>query len=111
MTNSTPSPNRSNGRDRNGRFAKGNSGGPGNPLAKHTGRLRSALINAVTEQDMHEVVQQLISVAKKGDTAAAKLLFDRCLGRPTEADLLDRIMQLEDLLGSHPKATASLPGS
>ena len=111
MSEPIPSPTASNGRDNHGRFVAGNRCGKGNPLAKHTGRLRSALINAVTEQDMHEVVQQLIAVAKKGDTAAAKLLFDRCLGRPTEADLLDRIMQLEDLLGSHPKATASLPGS
>jgi hypothetical protein len=35
-------------RQSNGRFAKGNRGGPGNPFARKTAQLRQALVDAVT---------------------------------------------------------------
>src|SRR5258708_2822640 len=40
------------GRDGSGRFAKGNKGGPGNPFARRVGRLRSALLEVVTEEKL-----------------------------------------------------------
>lgn len=95
----TPTPNGDNGRDEQGRFTVGNGGGPGNPHATQVGRLRSALLSAVTEEDMRDVVRALAKKAKGGDVAAARVLFDRVLGRPIEADLLARIDALEGQIG------------
>lgn len=91
----TPSPNGDNGRDTRGRFASGNSGGPGNPHAKHIGRLRSALLSAVTENDMQAVISKLVEMAKAGNVSAIREVFNRTLGKPIEADLIERIEQLE----------------
>jgi ribosomal protein L17 len=77
----------------------GNPGGPGNPHAEQVGRLRSALLNAVTEEDIRQVVSALIGKAKSGDVHAARILFDRVLGKPIEADLLSRIEALERQTG------------
>lgn len=95
----TPSPNGGNGRDEQGRFADGNAGGPGNPYAAQVGRLRSALLSAVTEDDMRDVVLALVGKAKKGDVKAARVLLDRVLGKPVEADLIARIEALEGQIG------------
>lgn len=85
-------------RDARGRFVKGNAGGPGNPFAAQVNRLRGALLNAVSEKDLIGVVNALVKKAKEGDTAAAKILFERLLGRPLEADILERIESLEKQL-------------
>ncbi|MDH3583870.1 MAG: hypothetical protein OER86_06615 [Phycisphaerae bacterium] len=90
-----PSPNGSNGKDAKGRFAKGNAGGPGNPHAKQVGQLRSAMLNAVSEEDIARIIATLVDLAKGGDVQAAKLVLERTLGRPTEADLIERLEQLE----------------
>ena len=88
----------SDGRDSRGRFAKGNPGGPGSIHAARVAKLRAALLNAVSEEDMREVIAKLVELAKSGDTRAIKELLDRVLGRPVEADLIERIGQLEALL-------------
>jgi hypothetical protein len=75
---SEPSPN---GRLNNGRFGIGNSGGPGNPFSLQVGKLRSTLLNAVTEDDLKTVVTKLVELAKGGNLAAMKLLLDRCCGK------------------------------
>ena len=101
-----PSPNGGNGRGdarlpgrhARGRFASGNPGGPGNPYAKQAGRLRSALMESVTEKDMRAVAARLISLAKGGNIQAIKELLDRTLGKPHEADLIERLEQLEQAL-------------
>ena len=85
----------SNGRDNNGRFAKGWKGGPGNPFARKVAKLRSSLINAVTETDIAEVVQALLKRAKLGWPAEAKLLLMYVVGKPTEAPNPDA-MDLEE---------------
>jgi len=95
----TPLPNGDNGRDEHGRFTAGNAGGPGNPHAAQVGRLRSALLNAVTEDDMRDVVLALVRKAKDADVVAARVLFDRVLGKPIEADLIARIEALEEQVG------------
>ncbi len=97
-----PTRNGSDGRDERGRFAPGNVGGPGNPHAKQTGKLRSAMLKAVTEKDMRDVVMKLVELAKSGNVPAAKEVLDRCLGRPVEADLIERLDQVEELLKESP---------
>jgi hypothetical protein len=95
----TRSTTEDNGRDEHGRFTPGNSLAKGNPHAVRVAKLRSALLNTVTEDDMREIVRKLVSLAKDGDTIAARILFDRVLGRPIESDLLARIEELEEQLG------------
>lgn len=76
-----PSTNVVIGHDTNGRFAAGNTLGRGNPHAAQTAKLRSAMLSAVTEDDVKAVVGKLVLLAKGGDVAAIKLLFDRVLGK------------------------------
>ncbi len=92
------SPNGANGRGPGGRFAKGNPGGPGNPCAKKAGQLRAALLKAVTTADMKAIISKLVEKAKGGDVRAAREVIDRCVGRPTEADLIERLERLESNL-------------
>ena len=49
-----------NGRNGRGQFAKGNPGGPGNPLARRTARLRSALLRTVTPDDIQRVAKSYL---------------------------------------------------
>lgn len=92
-----PSPNGDNGgRDASGRFAPGNPGGSGNPYAKQVAAWRSAVMEAVTTEDMRAVVVGLVKQAKAGEAWAVKELMYRTLGRPVEVDLLERIEQLEE---------------
>jgi len=93
-----PTANGNNGtkqRDERGRFLPGNPGGPGNPLAARVSKLRGVLLDAVKPEDMRAIVLKLVFLAKDGDTVAARILFDRVLGRPIESDLLARIEELE----------------
>lgn len=77
-------------RDEHGRFLPGNPGGPGNPYGQQTAALRSALYGAVTPEDIEAVARRLVALALGGDVAAARLLFDRCLGRDDQRVLLER---------------------
>ena len=52
----------------------------------------------MTDDDVRAVAAKLVELARSGDTRAIKELFDRLLGKPQEADLLERIAHLEDLL-------------
>ena len=99
----SPSPNGTNGGDRgpHGRFAAGNRGGPGNPHAKRVAVLRGALLDAVTDEDIHAVARALVTAAKSGEVAAIRELLDRCIGKAAEgADLLERIAALEAVIQS-----------
>lgn len=82
-------------RDSGGRFAKGNPGGPGNPAVREVARLRRALLDAVTEADIREVVGVLIDKAKAGHLPAVRELLDRAIGKPTDGDLAERLEELE----------------
>lgn len=86
-------------RDVEGRFLPGTKGGPGNPQAAHTSRLRAALLNAVTEKDVAEVARVLVQEAKDGDVPACTLLLNRLLGRSLDGpDILERLEKLEQEL-------------
>lgn len=78
-----PSTNGGNGaRDEGGRFANGNPGGPGNPYAQQVARIRSAILEAVSDDDLRAVVAALVEKARKGDVAAARELLNRLAGKP-----------------------------
>jgi hypothetical protein len=74
-----------NGRTARGRFAQGNLGGPGNPYARRTAALRSALLESVTEQDIRAVARALLKRAKAGEIPAIRELLDRLLGKAGDA--------------------------
>ena len=93
-----PSTTASNGRNASGTFAPGNKFSQGFPHASKIAKLRSALLGAVTPEDVAEVIQALLKRAKRGEVSAATLLFTRLLGNPVEADLLERIENLEQRL-------------
>ncbi len=83
-------------RDEAGRFLPGNPGGPGNPYAKQVAEVRAALLDAVTPEQVKQVVRALVDAAVKGQVAAAKVLLDRLLGPPVSVDLIERIEALEE---------------
>lgn len=86
MSNATPSPNGSNGR-----FSKGNAGGPGNPYARRVARLRGLLLDAVTDDDLKAIVAAMVEKAKGGDLNAAREVLTRTLGKPADAPDPDRL--------------------
>ena len=88
----------SDGRDAGGRFVKGCAGGPGNPYARKAAALRKALYEAITPGDIRAAVKALAKEAKAGNVIAARELLDRAVGKPLEADLLDRLSELESRL-------------
>lgn len=93
-----PSANGANGRDASGKFATGNRGGPGNPHAKQVAKLRKALLDTVTAEDVAEVVRALVAQAKNGDVVAAREVLDRTIGKALELDVIARLDDLEGVL-------------
>ena len=53
------------------------------------------MLEAVTPADMRALVSMLVRLAKEGNVVAAREVLDRCVGRPLEADLLERLEALE----------------
>src|ERR1700683_2732856 len=109
-------------RSANGRFAKGNPGGPGNPFNRAVAALRCALVAQVTAADLEEVLAVLLIKAKTGDLAAIKLLLAYTIGKPAAGVGPDTLEQqewqlhqqaavppaaMEDLLNALPAATAN----
>jgi hypothetical protein len=66
----------SSGRDSKGRFAPGNKLSPKvSEIKSRYISLRNASLRAIGEQDIEEIVQNMVRLAKNGDMAATRLLF------------------------------------
>ena len=89
-----------NGRGQNGRFLRGNGGGPGNPLSAKCNRLRSAMLRSVSPQDMRDLIAKLIELGKNGDVSAIKEVLTRSVGPAISLDLVERLERVEALLGA-----------
>ena len=79
-------------RDGKGRFTAGNKGGPGNPFGRRLASMRQAILRAVSEEDVKQVMKKLVQLATEGDVAAAKLVLQYAVGKPQavlEPDLVD----------------------
>src|SRR5438132_12162652 len=88
----TPPPETAaSGRQANGRFAKGNRGGPGNPFARQTAELRRRLQERVTPETLDSIVDALVEKARQGDVSAAKLVLSYVIGKPEPAPDPDRV--------------------
>ena len=72
------------GRDNDGRFTRGNPGGPGNPYAQRTAQIRQAMLAAMTEDDVKAIVRALVEKAKTGDVIAAREVLNRAIGKPAQ---------------------------
>lgn len=79
-------------------FAKGNPGGPGNPLAGKVFRIRQLFYDCASDEDLKVVVKRIIRNAKNGDFAAARYLLDRLLGPPVAVDYEARLAEVEKRL-------------
>jgi len=87
-----------NGQDAKGRFTKGNKLGIGNPLAGRAAKIRAILLESLTDKDAREIAKTLVAPARSGDLAAIRELLDRTIGKPSQADVNERIEKLESLL-------------
>jgi hypothetical protein len=66
----------------NGRFGFGNPGGPGNPNVRRIAAMRQAVFEAVSPEDVREIMVALVAQAKEGDREAAKVVLQYTLGKP-----------------------------
>ena len=91
-----------NGRKTNGQFTRGNRYGRGNPHASAVAALKSALVGAVTVEDIKQIAKVLVEQAKAGEHAAIKILLPYLVGAipqtvdpdNLEADRLSKQSQL-----------------
>lgn len=77
-------------RDSAGRFKPGNRGGPGNPRVRKLGEFQAAVRKAVTPQELANVLVRMRDIAMDSQDeasaiAAARVLLERCLGKPEAA--------------------------
>lgn len=63
-------------RDRHGRSAAGNPGGPGQPRGR-ANALRRAAVDAITEQDVAAIIRKATHLALEGNPAAMRLVLER----------------------------------
>lgn len=94
----SPSTHGGDGRSAGGRFTAGNKLGRGNPLAGRAAKIRAVLLRKLTPAQAGAIADQLIAKAVKGDLAAIRELLDRTIGKPAQAELLERIEALEQAL-------------
>ena len=89
-----------NGRDASGRFAIGNKGGPGSPVARQARQLRErlndALFKVCSPDRLLSAIDAVLKLAEAGDVGALKLLMERISGPPINADLAERLEALEE---------------
>lgn len=87
-------------RDQRGRFSKGNHENAGGRRASHVAKLRSELEKAVSTEDIRQIAMRLVTEAKSGSIRAIDLLFNRLFGAPVQADLIERLEELEKQMGA-----------
>lgn len=104
-----PDEKRSSGRSGNGRFSRGNAGGPGRPAGLPNKKTRQ--LEALLEEGAEGLVAVLLKKARAGDATALRIAFDRLLpprrSRPIEVSL-PPINGLADLTAAHNAVLAAL---
>lgn len=84
-------------RDENGKFAKGNPGGPGRPKKEREIKYYELTLSVVSLTDWKEIVDKAVSQAKRGDAVARKWLADYLMGEPEKnvnlkSDIIDVVL-------------------
>jgi hypothetical protein len=72
------------GRAADGRFARGNPGGPGNPYYRRQAELKRQMLAHVSDVDVMSVMRVLLGLARSGDLAAIKLFLEYTVGKPSK---------------------------
>src|SRR5438309_4921237 len=88
LTKASPAPK---DRTPDGRCAKDNPGGPGNPHARHCGRMLALLRAAISDDTLVAIIRMLVEKALAKDVSAAKLVLSYKLGKPGPAPNPDQI--------------------
>jgi hypothetical protein len=71
----------------------GNSGGPGNPHARHCAHMLEMFRNSITDEEMYGLCRVLYERAITGDMSALKMVWQYKLGKPLPVpnpDMIDR---------------------
>lgn len=99
-TNANDRNNGNNHDSRTGRFTKGNQAAVGRRKAhaEHVGKLRTAMLAAMTPDSVLRIMATLETEAEKGNVVAIKEYLDRAVGKPLPLDIVERLEQLEKLL-------------
>jgi hypothetical protein len=77
------------GRASNGLFLPGNKIASGNPQAKRMAELRKAAREAITPEEIGQLMRTYLQMALAGDVQAGKLVLEYTLGRPVQAVQID----------------------
>jgi len=77
-----------NGRDANGRFAKG---GHGNSYYRRQAELKRMMLESVTDVDVMSTMRVLLGIARGGDLAAIKLFLEYTIGKPNPSVDPDKV--------------------
>jgi hypothetical protein len=78
-------PQSTNGRTCDGRFARNNSLAKGNPAFRRMQELRKSLLEAADPATLQNLFRKLADLGMEGDTAAARLYIEHCVGKPVQA--------------------------
>ena len=70
----------------------------GNKARRSVATLGSAMVVAVTPDAMRLIIQKFVQTAQEGNPGAMREVLDRFLGKPVEADLVERLDALESAL-------------
>lgn len=68
----------------NGKFAKGNKIGKGNPYMSRVAHIRSIIYDQVKDEDIIELIQKLITMGKGGNLKAIEEILNRVIGKSKE---------------------------
>src|SRR5260221_1750720 len=72
LTGPSPAPT---DRAPDGRFAKDNPGGPGNPHARHCARMLALLRASISDEEMVAIIRMLVTHDPAKHLSAAKVVF------------------------------------
>ncbi len=78
-------------REANGRFARGNPGGPGNPHARFSAGMLTIARQTMTPEKIAAVFESIYIKALSGDMTAAKLILHYTIGKPGDAPHPDHL--------------------
>jgi hypothetical protein len=87
-------PSSPSSRDDGGRFASGNTGGPGRPRGRGNA-LRRAAEDAIAPEHITAILRRATRMALEGNMAAMRLVMERTCGRPFEAPATGMPVELE----------------
>lgn len=73
----------SEGRDSQGRFAKGWKGGPGNPEFNRLREYRAAVEKEIPPNTCARILARFAIMAIQGDVPAGKVVLERLMGKPS----------------------------